>query len=97
MTRKQQLEKRISELREEYRSDHDFILSGYPDEFDQLSEKEFSKLMSYVGPDYTDVDVSLKRKNYVVEITCVDNEVGFSWLTRDEYINRYGNERYEKD
>lgn len=31
----------------------------------------------------------------MVEIATVDNEKDFILMTRDEYINRYGNERYK--
>ena len=97
MTNKELIEARVSKLKEEYQSDNDFILSGYPKEFDRLTKKEFSKVLDAIGPDYTDIDVAIKGRNYVVEITCVDNEIGFGWLTREEYVSRYGNERYEKE
>ena len=42
----------------------------------------------------TDVDVAINRRKHVVEISFVDNEVDFNVLTKAEYIDRYGDERW---
>ncbi len=61
-----------------------------------LSEKELSKVI--VAMEYqNDVDILYLRRRYVVEIDIVGNEIDFSVLSREEYINRYGSDRYEDD
>lgn len=56
--------------------------------------KKVIDALSY-GSD-TDVDVCINRKRYVVEIQRDGlDEVDFYIMTKTEYINRYGNERYE--
>lgn len=62
---------------------------------DKLSKKELDKVIASIYGDSTDVDVQIRRKPYVVEVSFVDNEVDFVAITREEYIRRYGNERYE--
>jgi hypothetical protein len=58
-----------------------------------LSKKELNKILANI--EYQeDTDVSIKRKKYVVEIDTIENEIDFSVLTKEEYINRYGDERY---
>lgn len=69
------------------------IIGCYHEEIDLLSEKELDKVISNV--EYQeDTDVKIKRKNYVVEIDIVDNEVDLKVLTKAEYIDRYGDSRY---
>ena len=36
------------------------------------------------------------KKLYVVEISMCDNEIDFNLLTQEEYISRYGCERWEE-
>lgn len=42
----------------------------------------------------TDVDIRINRKHYVAELSIVEDEVDFVAITKAEYIDRYGNERY---
>lgn len=44
-----------------------------------------------------DTDVTIRRKLYVVEIDEVDGEIDFSVLSKEEYISRYGDERWDKE
>lgn len=82
-------------VREVDMGDGVFSLGGYDEKLDELSKKEMEKVLDSIElGDYTDVDVKIKRKNYVVEISVVDKEMGFNVITRDEYISRYGDERY---
>ena len=49
------------------------------------------------SPNETDTDVLINRKPHVVEIDTVDGEVDLRVITKEEYIRRYGDERYEME
>lgn len=42
-----------------------------------------------------DTDVMIRRRLYVVEIDEVDGEIDFSVLSKEQYISRYGDERWD--
>lgn len=44
-----------------------------------------------------DTDVLIRRRLYVVEIDEVDGEINFSVLSQEEYISRYGDERWDEE
>ena len=87
MTNKKQIETKAEEI--------GLKLGCWDNQMELLSKKELSKVLENIEYQ-NDTDVSIKRKAYVVEIDIIDNEVDFSVLTKQEYINRYGNERYEE-
>jgi hypothetical protein len=60
---------------------------------DFLPKKELDKVLKNIEWQ-TDTDVSIKRKSYVVEIDICENAVDFSVLTKEEFIARYGDDRY---
>jgi hypothetical protein len=68
----------------------------YSDLMENLNKKEFQKVLDNVWG-YADTDVKINRKDFVVQIDNVDDEVDFTIISKSEYINRYGNERYEED
>lgn len=45
----------------------------------------------------SDTDVSIKRRKHVVEIDIVDDEVDLRIITKEEYISRYGDERWNEN
>lgn len=64
------------------------------DNLNAANLKKVIDALSY-GSD-TDVDICINRKRYVVEIQRDGlDEVDFNIMTKAEYINTYGNERYE--
>lgn len=65
----------------------------YNDSINALSKNELKKVL-YNIEFQSDTDVSINRKKYVVEIDIVDAEVDFNLLSKQEFINRYGDERY---
>lgn len=77
---------------------HEFgaTIGCYDKLLDSLTKKELDKVLGSIEFQ-NDTDVSIKRKKYVVEIDVVENEVDFSVLTKEEFINRYGNERWDND
>jgi hypothetical protein len=70
------------------------VIGCYDDMLNDLTMKELKKVLENIEFQ-ADTDVSIKRKKHVVEIDIVDNEVDFSVLTKAEYIDRYGDERWE--
>lgn len=88
MTNKEILQKKINNL------EGNFALGCYNNDIEKLSKIELMKVINNIDQEYTDVDVKIKRKDYVIEITTVDQEKDLNILTRGEYIKRYGNEKY---
>lgn len=86
MTNKAKVEKQAKEL--------GYTIGIYNDKIDLMTTKELNKVLENMEFQ-ADTDVSIKRKKHVVEIDIVDNEVDLKVLTKNEYIDRYGNERYE--
>jgi hypothetical protein len=71
-------------------------IGSYDTQLDSLTNAQLNKVLENI--EYAnDTDVSIKRKAHVVEIDIVDDEVDFNVLTKAEYINRYGNERYDHE
>lgn len=62
---------------------------------EQLTYKELDKVLCEIKYASTDVDVLIKKKLHVAEITNVDNEIDINILTEHEYRSRYGNDRWE--
>jgi hypothetical protein len=88
MKNKEKLEKEIQK--------EGMKIGCYSDLMEKLSQKEFKKVFDNIWG-YSDTDVKINRKEYVVQIDNVDDEVDFTIITKSEYINRYGNERYEEN
>lgn len=63
---------------------------------DKLSSRMINKIIKSFMGDSTDIDVTLNRKPCVVEMSVVDDEVDITMLTKEQYIDRYGNERWEE-
>jgi hypothetical protein len=69
-------------------------------EVELLSKKELDKVLKNIEGQ-ADTDVSINRKKHVVEISIVYVDsvefVDFNVLTKDEYISRYGDERWDNE
>ena len=63
---------------------------------EKISKKELKKVIDFICGDSTDVDIYIRKKLYIVEISMCDNEIDFNLLTQEEYISRYGDERWEE-
>jgi hypothetical protein len=71
-------------------------IGTYDTQLDALTTAQLNKVLENIEFQ-NDTDVSIKRKAHVVEIDIVDDEVDFNVLTKKEYIERYGDERYDRD
>lgn len=73
----------------------DYVIGCYDVKIDNLSKKELRWIIDNITGDYTDVPVTLNGEKCIVEIAYVDNEIDFNFVSKNEYINRYGREQYE--
>lgn len=88
MTKKEIIEKKLKE--------NGYALGCWSTMMELLPKKELEKVL--VNMLYQeDTDVMIRRKLYVVEIDEVDGEVDFSVLSQEEYISRYGDERWDEE
>lgn len=73
-----------------------FKLGCWDEELNKLNKNNLSKVIDSLDfYDSTDVDVFINKILYVVEIWIVDKEVDFNVLSKEEYISRYGDERWD--
>ena len=77
--------------------DPKFTIGCYDAALEKLNAKELQKILANISEEQTDIDVKIGNKSYVVEISTVDFEKDFSFLSKESYINLYGNERYSED
>lgn len=73
-----------------------FSLGCWDKNIEKVSKKELKKVIDGITGDSTDVDVCIRKKLYVVEISMCNNEIDFNLLTQKEYLSRYGCERWEE-
>ena len=74
-------------------SDNGLELGCWDEKLELLNDKDLKQVMDNMMWEQ-DTDVTINKKLYVVEISIVDAEVDFSVLTQEEYIDRYGDERW---
>ena len=93
-TNKELIVERIEELIKE--TGVKFSLGCWDKNIEKISKKELKKVIDEITGDSTDVDVYIRKKLYVLQISVVDYEIDFNLLTQEEYISRYGDERWEE-
>ena len=74
-----------------------FSLGCWDKNIEKVSKKELKKVIDSIYGDSTDVDIYIRKKLYVLQISVVDYEIDFNLLTKEEYISRYGDERWEDE
>lgn len=72
-----------------------YTLDCYDKEISRLSDEDINKVMSRIGWGSTDVLVDYGNKVVTVDESCDDDTIDLSILTKEEYISRYGDEKYE--
>ena len=75
-------------------NDEGFKLGCWHDMMEKLTKKDLNKVLE-VMTDAIDTDVMIRGKLHVVEIDEVEGEIDFSVLPQAEYIDRYGDERWD--
>ena len=93
-TNKELIAERIEELVKE--TGVNFCLGCWDKNIEKISKKELKKVVDSIYGDSTDVDIYIRKKLYVLQISVVDYEIDFNLLTQEEYISRYGDERWEE-
>lgn len=72
-----------------------YVVGCWDNKIEQMTLYSLGKMLKSIYDDSTDIIVSINRKVHVVEVCFMDNEVDFTVLTKKEYIDRYGNEKFE--
>ena len=67
-----------------------YELGCYDSMMDKLSKKELQRVVEDLKYGSTDIEVKIRRKEYVVEVMYVDSEIDFSIMTMDEYQDMVG-------
>lgn len=71
-----------------------FIIGCYDNNIDKLNYNNVKKILDNLCFGATDVQVSLNRKKYIIEISDVDNEYDFKMTAKNTYLDRYGDDEY---
>lgn len=65
-------------------------LGCYDKEIEKLSVVELQKVLNNMEFGSGDIGVKIRRKDYIVEVYHVDNEVDFNLMEPKEYAQTYG-------
>ena len=71
-----------------------FVIGCYDSNIDKLNYNNVKKILDNLCFGATDVQVSLNRKKYIIEISDVDNEYDFKMTAKSTYLDRYGDDEY---
>lgn len=93
MNRKEIIQDQIAKINES--NNLNLSLGIYNNLVEKMTKKSFDNMIEEIKfLSSTDVDVRINRKDYVTEISVFDDIIDINILTKDEYINLYGDERY---
>lgn len=85
-TNKQRIEEKLNK--------EGFIIGCYDNNIDKLNYNNVKKILDNLCFGATDVQVSLNRKKYIIEISDVDNEYDFKMTAKSTYLDKYGDDEY---
>lgn len=85
-TNKQRIEEKLSE--------EGFVIGCWDKQLDKLNYSNIKKVLDDIPFGSTDIQVSLNRKKYIVEVSDVDNEYDFKMTEKNTYLDRYGDDEY---
>ena len=71
-----------------------FIIGCYDKQLDKLNYNNIKKVLDDIPFGSTDIQISLNRKKYIVEVSDVDNEYDFKMTAKNTYLDRYGDDEY---
>ena len=90
------IENRIEELNNKF--GYNLKLDIYDSSIDKISAKVLNYKLNNFSGDSTDIDLVTRGNIYVMEIIVNDDEeVDTELLTQEEYIDRYGDERWDEE
>ena len=88
-TNKQRIEEKLNK--------EGFTIGCWDKNIDKLNYNNIKKVLDDIPFGSTDIQVSLNRKKYIVEVSDVDNEYDFKMTEKNTYLDRYvDDEYYEK-
>ena len=83
-------EKKIAEALAEY----GLVIGCYDKAMEELKYMALNKVLDTgIMNDHADIEVSIKKKKHIVEVSTVDNEKDFTVYTKEEYTEKYGNNK----
>ena len=68
----------------------------YDEGIEKVSNKQLNEVLDQLRFGTGDVKVSIRRRQYVVEVVIDNNELDLYLLTRDEYESKYGYDLYDE-
>lgn len=72
-------------------------LGIYDDRIDKLSKSNVETIIQNVENAPTDLDIAIDNKVFVLEISEVDSEIDMQLISKEDYISRYGSERWDEE
>ncbi len=69
----------------------------YDKKIENVSLKQLKEVLDQLEFGSGDIKVSIRKKQYVIEVVIDDSEVDLHILAREEYINKYGRDIYEEE
>lgn len=87
---------KLSKLQERANS-LDLIITSYDERIENVPYNQLDEVLDQLEFGSGDIKVSIRRKQYVVEVVIDDNEVDLHLLSRVEYENKYGRDLYEEE
>jgi hypothetical protein len=85
-TNKQRIEEKLNK--------EGFTIGCYDSNIDKLNYNNVKKILDNLCFGATDIQVSLNRKKYIIEISDVDNEYDFKMTAKSTYLDKYGDDEY---
>lgn len=85
-TNKQRIEEKLNK--------EGFTIGCYDSNIDKLNYNNVKKILDNLCFGATDIQVSLNRKKYIVEVSDVDNEYDFKMTAKSTYLNKYDDDEY---
>lgn len=72
-------------------------VATYDESIENMSLKQLDEVLEQFEFGSGDIKVSIRRKQYVLEVVIDANELDLHLLSRDEYKNKYGRDIYEQE
>lgn len=72
-------------------------VATYDEGIENVSLKQLDAVLDQLEFGTGDIKVSIRKKQYVVEVVIDDNELDLYLITREEYENKYGCDVYEEE
>lgn len=85
-TNKQRIEEKLNK--------EGFIIGCWDKLIEKLNYNNIKKVLDDIPFGSTDIQVSLNRKKYIVEVSDVDNEYDFKMTEKNIYLDKYDDDEY---